>query len=346
MDFRRLAFLLTSLLFAHPLGACAAPAASSSSVAQPALVPASSATASRASQEGVQPHGGMLRFPDVSATHIAFVYADDLWLVPREGGSATPLASPPGVEGLPRFSPDGSTIAFVANYDGNRDLYTLPIAGGVPTRVTHHPSGEALCGWMGADRLLFFTNGFAGRDRQVQLFTVSASGGLPEPLPVPYGAFADVSADGRWLAYTPHTVDNRTWKRYRGGMSTDIWLFDLQTKQSKRATTWEGVDTAPMWHDSKLYYLSDEGEQHRANLWELDPSSMKRTQLTEFDDFDVKWPAIGPGSEGSGEIVFQHGSRLVLFDLAARRPRYVEVTIPGARAKLKSRSVDASELAQ
>src|SRR5262245_23018529 len=137
------ALLLVSIA---PAPACA--------LSGPAPVEPQRDAAPRASapQSGAQPHGGMLRYPDVSTTHIAFVYADDLWLVPREGGVATPLASPPGVEGLPRFSPDGQTIAFMANYDGNRDLYTLPVAGGVPTRVTHHPGGEALCGWTPAGK--------------------------------------------------------------------------------------------------------------------------------------------------------------------------------------------------
>ncbi len=295
------------------------------------------------------PHGGMLRYPDVSATHIAFVYADDLWLVPRAGGVAAPLASPPGLETLPRFSADGRTIAFMGNYDGNKDLYTMPVEGGVPARVTHHPSTEVLCGWTPEGRLLFFTNGLAGRDRQVQLFTVAASGGLPERLPVPYGAFADVSSDekgARWLAYTPHTADNRTWKRYRGGMATDIWLFDLRTHASKRATDWEGTDTAPMWQGDRLYYLSDDGPSHRLNLWTLDPATLERRQLTRYTDLDVKWPSIGPGPAGAGEIVFQHGSELVLFDIASGQTREVSVTIPGARAKLKPRSVDASKFVQ
>jgi tricorn protease len=305
-----------------------------------------SAPAPSAEASGVAVHGAMLRYPDVSATHVAFVYADDLWLVPREGGVALPLASPPGLEVLPRFSPDGSTLAFVGNYDGNRDLYTVPVAGGVPTRVTHHPGAETLCGWTPSGELLFFTNAFAGRTRQVQLFTVAAGGGLPARLPVPYGAFADVSADGRWLAYTPHTTDNRTWKRYRGGMSTDIWLLDLVEKRSQRATTWEGTDTAPMWHAGALYYLSDDGPEHRQNLWRLDPRTLAREQLTRYADYDVKWPAIGPGPKGAGEIVFQHGSELALFDLGTKRARTLEVVIPGARAKLKPRSVDASEFVQ
>ncbi len=322
---------------------------SSSATPVSAPRPTPSRVVPRSDQEAS--HGGMLRYPDVSATHIAFVYADDLWLVPREGGLATPLASPPGSEGLPRFSPDGTTIAFIGNYDGNRDLYTLPVSGGVPTRVTHHPSGEVLCGWLGEGELLFFTNGLAGRDRQVQLFRVPAAGGLPQRLPVPYGAFADVSpvdneAGGRWLAYTPHTADNRTWKRYRGGMATDVWLFDLQTHESKRATEWEGTDTAPMWQGERLYYLSDDGPSHRLNLWTLDPATLERRQLTQYADFDVKWPAIGPGPQGTGEIVFQHGAELLLYDIASGDAHEVRVSIPGARAKLRPRTVDASKFVQ
>ncbi|MSR62192.1 MAG: peptidase S41 [Planctomycetes bacterium] len=341
---------LSVLLLVSAAGACAAPDSRSTSSAPQAAAPmvvAGRASAPRAAGDAAAPHAGMLRFPDVSATHIAFVYADDLMLVPREGGVATPLASPPGPERLPRFSPDGATLAFLANYDGNPDIYTMPVSGGVPARVTHHPAGEALCGWTPDGKsLLFFTNGLAGRDRQVQLFTVPASGGLPQPLPVPYGAFADLSPDGRWLVYTPHTVDNRTWKRYRGGMSTDLWLFDLEAKTSKRATDWEGVDTAPMWHGNQVYYLSDDGPSHRANLWTLDPATLKKKQLTQYADYDVKWPALGPGPKGGGEIVFQHASELALYDIASGKTSVVNVSIPGARPQLKPRAVDASSFAQ
>lgn len=176
---------------------------------------------------GHRPNAGMMRYPDVSAMHIVFVYANDLWVVRREGGVASPLASPPGMESFPRFSRDGRTIAFVGNYEGNRDLYTVSLGGGVPTRVTYHPAAETLCDWTPDGRLLYFTNGFAGLQRQMQLFTTPAGGGLPTQVPVPYGTNGSISADGRRLAYTPHTTDGRTWKRYRGGMATDIWLFDL-----------------------------------------------------------------------------------------------------------------------
>ena len=121
-----------------------------------------------AASADIQPHPAMLRYPDVSRTQIVLVYANDLWLVSRDGGQATPLASPPGPEGFPKFSPDGETIAFIGNYDGNRDLYTIPRGGGVPVRVTHHPGAENLCGWTPEGQLLYFSNGLAGLRRQQQ----------------------------------------------------------------------------------------------------------------------------------------------------------------------------------
>ncbi len=116
----------------------------------------------------VRPHAGLLRYPDVSQSHIVFVYAYDLWLVPRDGGTAVPLASPPGEELFPKFSNDGETIAFVGNYDGNRDIYTVDRTGGVPVRVTHHPAGEILCGWTPDNQLLFYSNGLAGLSRAMR----------------------------------------------------------------------------------------------------------------------------------------------------------------------------------
>ncbi|UCE47036.1 MAG: PD40 domain-containing protein, partial [Phycisphaerales bacterium] len=175
----------------------------------------------------VEPHGGMMRYPDVSATHVAFVYADDIWIVPRSGGTASPLASPPGGEAFPRFSPDGRTIAFNGNYDGNYDIYTVSVAGGIPQRLTYHSSGERLCDWSFDNRLVFAMNGLGGLARQAQLFAVQQTGGLPNRLSVPYGGYGVISGDGQWLAYTPRNRDFRTWKRYRGGWASDIWLFHL-----------------------------------------------------------------------------------------------------------------------
>jgi tricorn protease len=293
--------------------------------------------------ESVKPSAQMLRYPDVSADRIAFLYADDLWTVPREGGLATPLASPPGEETRPRFSPDGKTLAFVGNYDGNADIYTVPIDGGVPKRVTWHPATENLNEWTSDGRLIFAAGQMGTYPRTNELWTVDARGGLPVKLPVPYGGNATIHGD--WLAYTLHAVDHRTWKRYRGGMAMDVWLYNLKTNESKRVTDWAGTDSLPMWAGDDLVYVSDDGPSHKLNLWKYERATGTRTQLTQYADFDVKWPAMGPGSAGKGEVVFQHGADLVLFDVATGQAHTVDVRIPGARPALRAQTFEAGKLA-
>lgn len=299
-----------------------------------------------ASSAEVAPHGGMLRFPAVSAEQIAFVYASDIWVVDRDGGLAQLLASPAGLETRPRFSPEGDAIAFQGNYEGDSDLYVLEIAGGTARRVTHHPATEVLQQWTRDGRLLYASGAEGAPRSNLQLYTVSPEGGLPAKLPVEFGAMSAISDDGRWLAFTPHTRDHRTWKRYRGGMATDIWLFDLRSGEARQITDWEGTDTAPMWAKGTLYYLSDQGPEHRWNLWKFDPQTNAREQVTRFSDFDVKEPSIGPGPQGNGEIVFQKGSGIHLLDLASGRVTEVKVTIPGERPHLRAERVDVSEFIQ
>ncbi|MFH1501416.1 MAG: PDZ domain-containing protein [Candidatus Eisenbacteria bacterium] len=290
----------------------------------------------------VEPHAGMLRYPDVSATHIAFRYANDIWLVPREGGAAAPLSSSPGGESFPRFSPDGRTIAFSASYDGVRDLYVLPVSGGVPKRVTHHPSQELLSDWTPDGELIFYGWYMGNHPHAPQLFTVPPTGGLPERLPVPYGRNAVVSDDGTWLAYNPFSTDFSTWKRYMGGRAPDVWLLNLKDHTSKRITDWDGADSIPMWNGESLYYVSDSGPNHLRNIWVYDMETGDRRQVTKHKDHDVKWPSIGPGDRGQGEIVYQLGSELRLLDLATEESRVVRVTIPGDRPRLRPQSVDAA----
>ena len=210
----------------------------------------------------------MLRQPDVSETHIAFSYADDIWIVAKGGGVANRLTTAEGVESFPRFSPDGSMIAFNANYDGNQDIYVVPVQGGIPKRITYHPMEERVLDWHpDGESILFASGRESGRQRFNQFYKVSAEGGMAEKLPVPYGEFGAISPDGNTIAYTPRTRSNRTWKRYRGGMAPDIWLFNLASYESENITDNPANDELPMWNGDTVYFLSDQGDNQRHNIW-------------------------------------------------------------------------------
>jgi tricorn protease len=282
----------------------------------------------------------MLRQPDVSAAHITFVYAGDIWVVAKTGGTAQRLSSPAGEESFPRFSPDGSAIAFSGNYDGNLDVYTVPTMGGTPARITHHPMGDRMLDWYpGGDGVLFASSMESGRQRFSQFYRAPDEGGLPEKLPVPYGEFGAVSPDGEQLAYVPIQRSFRTWKRYRGGMAPDIWLFNLNDYSSRNVTNSDANDSHPMWHGSTLYFLSDRGSNQRFNIWAFDGSNESFRQITDFEDFDIHFPAIGPS-----DIVFEAGGRLYLLNLASEEYSEVSIDVVTDLATLKPRREDVSEL--
>src|SRR6185503_16414827 len=225
----------------------------------------------RAPHAWAQVDARMLRHPAVSATQIAFVYAGDIWLVPKQGGLAHRLSTPRGEESFPRFSPDGAAIAYTADYDGNQDLYVVATTGGAPRRVTHHPAADRMLTWYPDGKsILFATSRTAGKDRFNQLYKVAATGGLPERLPVPYGEFASLSPDAKSMAYVTSSVDFRTWKRYRGGWAPDIWTFDLTTHKAKNITHSDDIDGQPMWHGRTIYFLCDGDANKRANVWAYD----------------------------------------------------------------------------
>jgi tricorn protease len=160
----------------------------------------------------------MLQYPDVSQTQIVFSYAGDLWVVPKEGGTALRLSSPAGEELYPQFSPDGSKIAYSADYDGNQEVYVIPTMGGMGKRVTYHGMADRIVDWYpDGSKLLYASSMSSGRQRYDQFYSVAPTGGMPDQLPVPYGEMASLSPDGKKIAYTAMTQAFRTWKRYRGG---------------------------------------------------------------------------------------------------------------------------------
>lgn len=271
------------------------------------------------------------RDPTISRTHVAFVEANQLWVVPRGGGVAKQVTDVPGGKWAPRFSPDGVTLAFSSG-----DIYTIPIGGGTPRRITYLTAEQTLCQWTADDRLLFYTRAMSFSPIEMQLFTVASRGGLPAQLSLAYGSDGALDATSTWLAYTPQWPNQliANWKRYHGGAAPDIRLLNLATHESSRITQWDGADLRPMWHGATLYYVSDDGAEQRRNLWSYDTRTKTRRQVTHSRDYDVGNASIGPDA-----IVFELGPELQILDLKTEKTSTLRVTSPDTPMM---REVDAS----
>jgi tricorn protease len=218
----------------------------------------------------------------------------------------------------------------------------VPSGGGLPQRITYHGAPDRVLGWYpDGKQILFATSRTSEKDRFNKLYRIPATGGLAEPLPVPYGEFGAISPDGKTLAFTTISVDFRTWKRYRGGMNPDIWLFDLEKLTAKNLTKNDADDSQPMWHGGTLYFLSDRDEHKRWNIWACDVKKEKFRAVTSFKDYDVRFPSIGPD-----DIVFENGGRLYLLDLATEKSQPVDIKVVTDRATLKPRTESVSNLIQ
>lgn len=290
-----------------------------------------------------QVNNGVFRFPDVSKTQIVFSYANDIWIIPKEGGAASKLSSPAGVEVFPKFSPDGRSIAYTGNYDGNRDVYVIPVNGGVPQRLTQHGGTDMVIDWTtDGKRVLFASTRESGKSRFRQFYTISATGGSAEKLPLAYAEFGSYSPDGKKMALTFQSQIFSNWKRYRGGSNADIHIFNFDTKSSENITSNnDAPHELPMWNGNYIYFLSDRGAEGRMNLWRYNLTNKLFEQLTKFTDDDTHFPSMGPD-----EIVFEQGGKIYLFELASQKLKTVNVTVINDRSMLKPKLESAEKLVQ
>ncbi len=263
----------------------------------------------------------LLRYPDVSRTHIAFAYAGDVYVVARDGGTATRLTSHAGLELYPKFSPDGAWIAFSAEYSGTRQVHVIPAAGGVPRQLTWYSDVGAMPPRGGTDyRVLDWTpdgkhvlvraNRTPWDERGGRPYLVPADGGLETPLPMPETGGGSLSPDGTQYVYTPIDADWRGWKRYRGGRAPEVWVYDLAASTSRQITNWRGLDQNPAWVGDRIYFASD--RDYTLNLYAVAPAGGEPVQLTRFDDFDVLWTSGGPDA-----VVFEQGGWIWRYDAGA-----------------------------
>jgi tricorn protease len=296
------------------------------------------------------PEGRLMRFPDVYKDQVVFSYAGDLWLVSTPGGVARRVTTHPGLELFPKFSPDGKWIAFTGQYDGNFNVYVMPAEGGDPRQLTFEPDVETMSERMGPNNMVI--NWFPDSKRILylsrrdtfntwfgRLFSVGLDGGLPARLPIPKGGLTSFSADGTKIAYNTIFRNFRTWKRYMGGLAQDIWIYDFKNVTAEQITDYPGTDTYPMWRGDTIYFGSDRGSEKRMNLYAYDLKTKQTRRLTDFKDFDVNWPSLGPDS-----IVFENGGFLYLLDLKTEKVQKLTVYLPGDRDLARKHWANVSKL--
>ncbi len=299
-------------------------------------------------QISAQNESRLLRFPTISGNKIVFSSAGDLYTVDKKGGIARKLTTDVGYEMFAKFSPDGKNIAFTGQYDGNTEVYVIPANGGVPKRLTFTPTldrddlsdrmgpNNIVMTWKDNQTIIFRSrmksfNAFKG-----QLFSVSIDGGMIEELPLPCGGFCSYSPDKTQLAYNKVFREFRTWKYYKGGMADDIWIYDFNTKQTQQITDNIAQDIFPMWNGSTLYFLSD--RDRTMNLFSYNLTTKETKKLTDFAEFDIKFPSLGDSS-----IVFENGGYIYYFDLKTQKSQKVSIQIADDLNTGRSEMKDASK---
>ncbi|PYJ41138.1 MAG: protease, partial [Verrucomicrobia bacterium] len=295
----------------------------------------------------------LLRFPTTNGQQIVFCYAGELYTVGKEGGVARRLSSGPGYTSFPHFSTDGAKLAFTSQYDGNTEVYVMPGEGGTPKRLTTSATlgrddisdrmgpNNLVMTWENTKPLIVFRsrmksfNDFIG-----QLFTIGLDAELPQQLPVPRGGFVSFSPDDSKMAFNRVFREFRTWKHYRGGMADDIWIYDFKTGATENLTNNPAQDICPMWGpDNRVYFISD--RDGRMNLFSIDLASKETKQLTNFKDFDIKFPSIGKDS-----IVFEQAGYIWHYDLGTGQAAPVPIQVREDFASGRSAFVDASKHTQ
>ena len=270
----------------------------------------------------------LLQHPTLSATQIAFVYAGDLWTVPRGGGVAQRLTAGIGTVSRPAFSSDGSEIAFTGDYNGNSDVYIIPASGGAPRRLTYHPSPDWVMGWTRDGKQVLFASTRNSYENFNRLFTISRDGGFPAELPLPIAAEGSYSPDGRQLAYVPLDHAFEIWKRYRGGRTSPIWIARLSDSSVVRIPRDNSNDFNPLWVDDRIFFLSD--RLGPISLFSYDTRSKRVTQALKNDGLDFKYASAGPGA-----IVIEQFGAILLYDLKSGKAHKVDIQVTGDLPELR-----------
>ncbi len=283
----------------------------------------------------------LLRQPAVSADHVAFVYAGDLWISDRDGANPRRLTSSPAEENNPHFSPDGRLIAFAANYGGNTDVYVISIEGGNPTRLTWHPGDDIPVGWSAdGQAVAFASRRETDHGRSAQLYHVSLDGGAPIQQMAARFFRGQWDASGERLAYIDFGPaynglygGSAGWRGYRGGTTPSVHILNPSSGVLQSIEGYRVNDINPLWYGDALLFLSDRDDKI-FNLFRFDPATQDLVRLTHQQTWDIRW-----ASRHGDQVVFEAGGRLHELDLLTGSQRPLDIvlnpdlpqTVPGWR---------------
>lgn len=236
----------------------------------------------------------LLRQPDINESHIVFAYAGDIWITDLNGDEAERLTSFKGVEGNPKFSPDGNRVAFTGEYGGNTDVFVVSIEGGSPRHLTWHPLPDRVRGWSTDGSAVIFASGRTNAPVAYSKFwSINLDEAYPKPLPMPRVAKGDFSPNGEYFAYQQIGLIDVQWRNYRGGQARPIWVMDMSDYTIEKLP-WNGSrDLNPVWMDHTIYFMSD--RNFAMNIYGYNPDTQELTQLTDYSTYDVKSMRAGAG---------------------------------------------------
>ena len=297
-------------------------------------------------------HAALPRFPQPTANGVVFVADGNIWQVPRAGGPAMRLTSAPGQDMFPRVSPDGKWIAYTEAGNAGTDVWVIPATGGPARRLTYHPTVEAGTGGRHApdnmvvtwtpdsSAVVYLSKAEQWNSWIAYAYAVPVAGGLATKLPLDNAVgLMTYGPDGHTIAYNRILRNFRTWKRYNGGLAQQVYTYDLNSRQLTQITDWSGTNTSPMWAGRKIYYLSDQDQNRRANIWCYDLDAKKTHEVTHFTDYDIDFPAYG-----SNAIAFQQGGRLYLLDLQNEQAHAIPVSLPDDNTRTRLHVADVKSL--
>jgi len=260
---------------------------------------------------------------------LIFTSEGDLWTVtlPAELHQspkliAHRLTSGAGEETRAQISADGSRIAFSAEYDGNVDVYVMPIDGGAPTRLTYHPGADAAIGFSSNQQDVIFTSARSQPLGRPELWSVPISGGMPTRFNFGECTMASFSSTGKRIVFTRWSTEDWSWKRYRGGTAPEIWIGDLAVGSFRNISNHNAGDQFPMWLAGRVFFASD--RTGVVNLFSMQPDGSDVKQHTNFapvegqptaiEGYDVRWPSADARRDGT-RIVFAQAGALALLNV-------------------------------